>query len=109
MAAATDPVFRALADPTRRHVLDLLRQDALSVSQLLEAFAISQPALSRHLKVLRDAGLVAFERIGKRNVYRLSAEPMAAVHDWMQHYQDFWLHNFRSLDGVLEEDAGRGK
>jgi DNA-binding transcriptional ArsR family regulator len=100
-AATLDLVFRALADPTRRRVLDLLRDGMRSVSELQADFKISQPALSRHLKVLRDARLVVFRRAGRLNVYQLNAEPMEAVNDWMRHYEDFWLENFRSLDAVL--------
>jgi DNA-binding transcriptional ArsR family regulator len=100
-AAAFDLVFRALADPTRRRVLDLLRDGVRSVSELQADFKISQPALSRHLRVLRDAKLVVFRRAGRLNVYQLNAEPMQAVNDWMRHYEDFWLQNFKTLDDVL--------
>ena len=100
-AATIDPVFRALADPTRRRVLDLLRDGVRSVTELQADFKISQPALSRHLKVLRDAKLVVFRRTGRLNVYQLNAEPMEAASDWMRHYEDFWLRNFRNLDDVL--------
>jgi DNA-binding transcriptional ArsR family regulator len=99
-AATVDLVFRALADPTRRRVLDLLRGGVRSVSELQADFKISQPALSRHLKVLRDARLVVFRRAGRLNVYQLNAEPMEAVNTWMHHYEDFWLLNFRNPDGV---------
>lgn len=103
-AATLDVVFRALADPTRRRVLDLLRSGVRSVSELQSDFDISQPALSRHLKVLRDAGLVVFRRAGRLNVYQLSAKPMEAVNDWMRHYEEFWLANFKALGDVLKED-----
>lgn len=104
-AATVDSVFRALADPTRRRVLDLLRDGVRSVTQLQAEFQISQPALSRHLKVLREAGLVVFRPIGRLNVYQLNAEPMGAVNDWMRHYEDFWLQNFKTLDDVLANDT----
>jgi DNA-binding transcriptional ArsR family regulator len=103
-AAFADPVFRALADPTRRRVLDLLRGGVRSVTELQADFKISQPALSRHLKVLRDAGLVIFHRDGRLNLYRLNAGPMEAVSDWMRHYEDFWLENFKTLGDVLARD-----
>jgi DNA-binding transcriptional ArsR family regulator len=103
-AATLDLVFKALADPTRRRVLDLLRDGVRSVSQLQAEFKISQPALSRHLKVLREAGLVAFRPMGRLNVYQLSAEPMEAVNDWTRHYEDFWLQNFKDLDDVLANE-----
>ena len=99
--ATVDLVFRALADPTRRRVLDLLRNGVRSVSELQADFKISQPALSRHLKVLREAKLVVFRRAGRLNVYQLNAEPMEAVNDWMRHYENFWLQNFKNLDDVL--------
>jgi DNA-binding transcriptional ArsR family regulator len=106
-AATVDLVFRALADPTRRRVLDLLRDRVRSVSELQADFKISQPALSRHLKVLRDAKLVMFRRAGRLNVYQLNAEPMGAVNDWMRHYEEFWLQSFKNLDGILAADAAR--
>lgn len=106
-AVTANPVFRALADPTRRRVLDMLRERMRSVSDLQTEFKISQPALSRHLKVLRDAKLVVFRRDGRSNVYQLNAEPMAAATDWMRHFEDFWLENFRKLDDVLAKDAAK--
>lgn len=103
-SAAVDLIFKALADPTRRRVLDLLRSGVRSVTELQAEFKISQPALSRHLKVLREAGLVMFRSEGRLNVYQLKAEPMEAVSDWMRHYEDFWLANFKSLDDLLDND-----
>lgn len=99
-------VFRALADPTRRKVLDLLRDHQRSVTALQTEFRLSQPALSRHLKVLKDARLVRVTRSGRSNIYRLNAEPMEGVMDWMLHYQDFWFDRFRNLGKLLDEDAG---
>jgi DNA-binding transcriptional ArsR family regulator len=89
-AARNDDIFRALADPTRRHVLDLLHGGVRSVTELQADFKISQPALSRHLKILRDAGLVVFRRAGRLNLYALNAGPLEAVSDWMRHYEEFW-------------------
>lgn len=103
-APTADLVFKALADPTRRRVLDLLREGVRSVTDLQAHFKISQPALSRHLKVLREAKLVLYRPTGRHNVYQLNAEPMEAVNDWMRHYEDFWLQNFKTLDDVLEEE-----
>ena len=102
-ATALDDIFQALADPTRRRVLELLRGGVRSVTELQADFKISQPALSRHLKVLRDAGLVVFQRAGRLNVYALNAEPLEAASDWMRHYEEFWLANFKALGDVLKE------
>jgi DNA-binding transcriptional ArsR family regulator len=100
---AADRVFRALSAPPRRKVLDLLRERERSVSELQASFRMSQPALSRHLKVLRDARLVKTRREGRAHVYRLNAEPLAEAMDWMLHYRRFWRARFARLDALLAE------
>jgi DNA-binding transcriptional ArsR family regulator len=100
---AADRVFRALAAPPRRKVLDLLRDSERSVSELQASFRMSQPALSRHLKVLRDARLVKTRREGRAQVYRLNAEPLAEAMNWMLHYRAFWRQRFARLDALVAE------
>jgi DNA-binding transcriptional ArsR family regulator len=99
-------VFRAVADPTRRAVLDLLAEGELAVKDLQPAFPISQPALSQHLRVLREAGLVSERRAGRLRIYRLEAEPLAGVRTWLER---FWDERFdrlgRVLDGAKEDAA----
>jgi DNA-binding transcriptional ArsR family regulator len=79
-------VFRAVADPTRRAVLDLLAEGELAVKDLQPAFSISQPALSQHLRVLREAGLVSERRAGRLRIYRLEAGPLADLRGWLERY-----------------------
>jgi DNA-binding transcriptional ArsR family regulator len=97
--------FRAIADPTRRAILDLLAEGERPAGELCEYFDVSQPALSQHLKVLRDAGLVTPRRDGRRQIYRVEPEPLRAVHDWVSHYERFWADKFRAL-GVIEKLPG---
>jgi DNA-binding transcriptional ArsR family regulator len=106
MAQQADRVFRALSAAPRRKVLDLLRQNERSVSELQQHFRMSQPALSRHLEVLRRANLVKSRRSGRTNVYRLNAEPLGAAMDWMLHYRGFWLSRFTKLRDLLGEGGG---
>jgi DNA-binding transcriptional ArsR family regulator len=79
-------VFRAVADPTRRAILDLLLESDRSVSELAVPFKMSQPAISQHLKVLREAGLVADKRAGRQRIYRLDRHPLADVYSWAARY-----------------------
>lgn len=96
-----DAIFAALADPTRRAILARLTEGEASVGELAAPFAISQPAVSRHLRVLERAGLVERDIAGQRRPARLSAAPMRAAHDWLEHYRNFWPDNFDRLDSVL--------
>jgi DNA-binding transcriptional ArsR family regulator len=87
---SSDAVFRAIADPTRRNMLELLRRRERTVQELSAPFAISQPAVSQHLAVLRHAGLVSTRRAGRNRVYRLEPASLEAVDDWVEHYRHFW-------------------
>ena len=95
--------FRAIADPTRRAILDRLTGGESPVGALLERFAISQPALSQHLRVLREAGLVSRRSAGRRRLYRLEAAPLKAVYNWVEHYERFWDDKLDRLGRFLEE------
>ena len=107
-AAATATVYRAIADPTRRSILDLLRAGERAVVDLLGHFDFSQPALSKHLKVLRDAGLVRMRKVGRERRYRVDAKGLRAVHDWVGHYERFWNEKLDRLGDVLDDlDGGR--
>ena len=98
-----DAVFAALADPTRRSILSRLSRGEASVNELREPFEMSQPAISKHLKVLEKAGLVerAVER--QRRPARLNAKPMAQAVAWLSEFRAFWDGNFEQLDDLLEE------
>jgi DNA-binding transcriptional ArsR family regulator len=100
---ASKDVFRAVADPTRRRILDLLAASDRSVGEIVERFAMSQPAISQHLRVLSDAGLVGRRRVGRLGVYRLRPERLRKVHDWSAHYARFWTEGLGALGRYLDK------
>jgi DNA-binding transcriptional ArsR family regulator len=106
-----DAVFSALSDPTRRAILARLAEGEASVTELGAPFALSQPAISKHLRVLEKAGLVQKGRDGQRRPCRLEVEPLVAANQWLERYRDLWERNYRRLDDLLatlrEEDAKR--
>ena len=99
--ARLDATFAALADPTRRAILARLASGDASVMELAEPFAMSQPAISKHLKVLERAGLISRGRDAQRRPRRLDAAPLAAANEWLEHYRRFWELSFERLDVVL--------
>jgi DNA-binding transcriptional ArsR family regulator len=100
---ALDATFAALADPTRRAILARLAQGEASVNQLAEPFALSQPAISKHLKVLERAGLISRGRDAQRRLSRLEAQPLAEATHYLEQYRRFWQTSFARLDTLLEE------
>jgi len=98
-----DAVFAALADPTRRAILTHLAAGEASVAELTQPFAISQPAVSKHLKVLERAGLIARDIDRQRRPSKLNARPMAAAVAWLEEFAGFWSSSFDQLDGLLED------
>ncbi len=98
-----DAVFAALADPTRRAILSRLADGQASVNELAAPFEISQPAVSRHLKVLERAGLIEREIDEQRRPARLKAGPMAAAVDWLTEFRAFWDGSFNQLDDLLNK------
>lgn len=101
-----DAVFTALADPTRRAILARLRDGEAGVMELAEPFEISQPAISRHLKVLERAGLISRTRDAQRRPCRLEVEPLAEAAEWLEGYRAFWEPSFGRLDALLDELTG---
>jgi len=97
--------FQALADPTRRAVLDLLRKGSQPAGQIAEAFPISRPAISKHLRLLRRAHLVREHREGRNRVYELNAEPLRAVDFWLEHYRVFWTASLNGLKALLKPNT----
>jgi len=95
--------FAALADPTRRAILARLSQGEASVTELAEPFRITQPAVSKHLKVLEGAGLITRGRTAQWRPRRLEAEPLKEVARWVEHYRRFWDESFDRLDSYLQE------
>jgi len=98
-----DSTFAALADPTRRAILARLASGDASVMELAKPFDMSQPAISKHLKVLERAGLISRGRDAQRRPRRLEARPLAEATGWLETYRRFWEGNFERLDAVLEE------
>ncbi len=96
-------VFRALADPTRRAVLDRLSAGERSVAQLTEALPVSQPAVSQHLAALKAAGLVGERREGRRTFYRIEPQGLAPLIDWLGRYRAFWPERIERLKDILKE------
>lgn len=103
LAERLDATFAALADPTRRAILARLATGAASVADLAKPFKISQPAVSKHLKVLEKAGLIAVGRDAQRRPRRIVAKPLAEVSKWLDEYRRLWEANFRRLDDLLDE------
>jgi DNA-binding transcriptional ArsR family regulator len=106
---SAEAAFSALADPTRRAVLDLLRRGSLPAGRIAEAFPVSRPAISKHLRLLRRAHLVRERREGRRRVYRLNPEPLRAVDSWLNHYRIFWQMNLADLKSFVETEHEKEK
>jgi DNA-binding transcriptional ArsR family regulator len=98
-----DVTFAALADPTRRAILARLALGEATVMELVEPFAMSQPAISKHLKVLERAGLISRGRDAQRRPARLEARPLAEATEWLENYRRFWEGSFQRLDDLLDE------
>jgi DNA-binding transcriptional ArsR family regulator len=97
--------FDVLAEPSRRRILDLLRDGERPVGQLVDALALSQPAVSKHLRVLRDAGFVEVRAEAQRRVYRLRTEPLRTVDDWLAPYRRLWSDRLDDLERHLDTMA----
>ena len=96
-------VFQALADPTRRAILTLLQQGSQPVGSIARDFPISRPAISRHLRILREADLVSEIKVGRNRLYELNAAPLRSVDDWLAHYRHMWQHQLRNLKRYVEQ------
>jgi DNA-binding transcriptional ArsR family regulator len=102
-AATTTDAFNAVAEPRRRQILDLLSRGERPVNDLVAELGVPQPLVSKHLRVLREVGLVEVRDAGRQRLYRLNAAPLKPIHDWVQAYQDLWTERFNRLDAVLTE------
>jgi DNA-binding transcriptional ArsR family regulator len=102
-----EAIFGALADPTRRAVLDLLRRGSQPAGQIAEAFPVSRPAISKHLRVLRRAHLVSERRNGRHRFYHLNPEPLKTVDSWLEQYRSFWQTNLQSLKKFVEAEYSK--
>jgi DNA-binding transcriptional ArsR family regulator len=99
-----EATFSALADPTRRAVLELLRQGSQPAGRIAQAFPVSRPAISKHLRLLRRAHLVQERREGRHRLYQLNAEPLRAVASWLDQYRSFWQTSLTSLKSFVESE-----
>jgi DNA-binding transcriptional ArsR family regulator len=102
-SARLDATFAALADPTRRAILARLASGEASVRELAEPFDMSQPAISKHLKVLERAGLISHGRDAQRRPRKLEAKPLEEANEWIEKYRQFWEQAYGRLDDLLEE------
>jgi DNA-binding transcriptional ArsR family regulator len=96
-------IFEVLAEPNRRRILDLLRQAERPVGDLVRELGVSQPAVSKHLRVLRDAGLVDVRSDAQRRLYRVNVAPLRAVDDWLAPYREMWPAHLDALEAHLEQ------
>lgn len=102
-AATTADVFNAVAEPRRREILDLLMDGERPVNDIVARLDLGQPQVSKHLKVLREVGLVDAREDGRKRVYRLNGRGLKPIHDWVSNYERTWSERFEALDAVLEE------
>ena len=103
-ASEAENAFQALADPTRRAVLDLLRRGSQPAGTIAQAFPVSRPAISKHLRLLRRAHLVREHREGRHRVYQLNPQPLRAVDSWLEQYRSFWQTRLASLKTFIEDE-----
>jgi DNA-binding transcriptional ArsR family regulator len=102
-AATTADVFNAVAEPRRRELLDVLAAGERPVNDLVVSLGLTQPQVSKHLKVLREVGLVDVRDEGRQRVYRVNGHALKPIHDWVKTYERAWSERFDALDAVLDE------
>jgi DNA-binding transcriptional ArsR family regulator len=112
-AATTADAFNAVAEPRRRQILDVLSGGERPVNDLVAALGLAQPLVSKHLRVLREVGLVERHDVGRQRIYKLDGHALKPIHDWVKTYERSWTERFDRLDVVLEElkemeDGGNG-
>lgn len=101
-------VFDAIGHPVRRQVLDLLRSGPRPVHQIAPSFEMSRPAVSQHLRILLDAGLVVEHKVGRERHYQLDSRPLREVNEWVAEYESFWRERMAAFGRVLDQTAGQG-
>jgi DNA-binding transcriptional ArsR family regulator len=102
-AATTADAFNAVAEPRRRQILDVLSGGERPVNDIVAKLGLAQPLVSKHLRVLREVGLVDRRDVGRQRMYRLDGHPLKPIHDWVKNYERSWSERFDRLDVVLEE------
>lgn len=105
-AATTADAFNAVAEPRRREILDLLARGEQPVNDLVARLGVAQPLVSKHLRVLREVGLVEVRDQGRQRMYRLNGEPLKSIHDWVKNYEQTWNERYDALGDLLEELKG---
>jgi len=108
-AATTTDAFNAVAEPRRRELLDLLTRGEKPVNDLVTLIGLAQPQVSKHLRVLREVGLVEVRGQGRQRMYRLNGEPLKPIHDWVKNYERTWNERFDALDDLLDELKEEGE
>ena len=102
-------VFHAVADPTRRAILDRLHREDVAAGDIASAFPVSRPAISKHLRVLRQAGLIYEAKVGRRRIYRLQPERLREVDRWLAEYRHFWQTSLLNLKDYVENESRKGE
>ena len=102
-AATTADAFNAVAEPRRRQILDVLAGGDRPVNDLVGRLGLAQPQVSKHLRVLREVGLVEVRDEGRRRIYRLNGQRLKPIHDWVKNYEQTWSERFERLDAVLKD------
>jgi DNA-binding transcriptional ArsR family regulator len=102
-AATTTDAFNAVAEPRRRRILDVLARGERPVNDLVKRLRMGQPQVSKHLRVLREVGLVQVREEGRQRMYRLNGEPLKPIHEWLKKYEETWNERFEAMDEVLED------
>ena len=102
-AATTTDAFNAVAEPRRREILDVLAAGERPVNDLVELLGLAQPQVSKHLRVLREVGLVVVRDEGRQRMYRLDSRPLKSIHDWVKSYEETWNERLDAFDDVLDE------
>jgi DNA-binding transcriptional ArsR family regulator len=112
-AATTADAFNAVAEPRRREILDLLALGERPVNELVARLKVAQPLVSKHLRVLREVGLVEVRDHGRQRMYRLNSEPLKPIHEWVKNYERLWNERYDALADLLDElkgeDEGHGE
>ena len=103
-----DP-FNAVAEPKRRKVLEVLGTQELSVNEIVERLGWNQPMVSKHLGVLKEVGLVSERRVGRQRLYRVNAERLKPIYDWVAPFERYWSERYNRLDNVLEDLKSKEK
>lgn len=102
-AATTADAFNAVAEPRRRQILDLLAAGELPVNDLVTALGVAQPVVSKHLRVLREVGLVEVRDAGRQRLYRLNGDPLRPIYEWVRAFEESWSRRFERMDAILAE------